>query len=155
MKRAVVVALLLALAVTGCGKSKTKSASGGTGGGGKYCSLATDLEKASASIETPDFSDPTKAGEVLRDAFAKVSAALDDVIDQAPSEIQADLRLLADAFRSLKTKLEAIDYDFTKADPETFKEFSDPKFQAASDRIEKYNERVCGIKAGASSTPSP
>jgi hypothetical protein len=62
----------------------------------------------------------------------------------APDEIRADVEAVVDGFGQLRAELEAVDYDFFAVDFEAFERFADD-LQEASDRVEDYNERVCGI----------
>lgn len=137
---------LLALAsLAACGGKGTTV--GGARSGGDYCDLAKSLDEENPfEGETPDFSNPSAFEKALATFQTKGRA----VLKSAPAEIKADLELLLSATAEIGDALKAADYDFAKMDPATFAKFQDPKYQEASDRVEEYNKRVCGIEPSAS-----
>jgi hypothetical protein len=115
--------------------------SGGDGdsNNSEWCQLARGVESESDLLDDVDFTDP----EAIEDAFQQVIDSLEDAADSAPEEIEADVELTLDGFNELFDALQAVDFDFLEID-QSFAE--NPEVEAASDRIEAYNERECGIE---------
>lgn len=68
----------------------------------------------------------------------------------APPEIEDDVNLFADAFRTFVRLGEEADWDILAMaeNPEFETAFDDPALDAASDRIDAYSRDVCGVDLG-------
>ena len=75
---------------------------------------------------------------------------------QAPDEIAADVELFVDGLVQMQQTLEEADYNILDVNEEDMAVLDSPELNAASDRIEQYNEQVCGIDpdSGSDSDPS-
>jgi hypothetical protein len=108
-----------------------------------YCEVARQFAETSdeldESIDPFDFS-----ADSFRETFDMVVESLGEIRRVTPDEIRADVDAVADAFGRLRAELEAVDYNFFAVDIEAFERLGDD-LEAATDRIETYNERVCGI----------
>lgn len=109
-----------------------------------WCVAARDVEMASDVLdgENFDFTDPA----AVETAFADMLAAFEPAIASAPPEIAADVDTTYEGFLQLRDALAAVEYDFLRADLAVLDEL-DSEMDAASARIEAYNEDVCGIPA--------
>ena len=145
--------------------SEAPAASSDTGGGGsagttavpdfsgsgsqEFCGQAKDFEGVFGG-ESFTNTDPAS----LKDDYAKAQNALDDLADNAPDEIKADVQTLSGALKTLIDVFESVDYDFTKLaqDPTAaakLQEFDTQELQDASARVEAYLTQVCGIDTTA------
>jgi len=94
----------------------------GGGGGGSSSAFCSKAKDLKALDEETD------QKKVLEEAKKAASSA--------PSEIKDDMKTLVDGLEKL------IDGDFSAA--------TDPKFETASDNVEKYAKDKCGIDLGGS-----
>jgi hypothetical protein len=108
-------------------------------GSGEWCDLARDLE-SNTLFDEIDVDDP----ESVESAYRGVVDILDDAADSAPDEIKADVETVLASTEELVEALEDVDFDFTAIDESVL---GDLETVDASDRIEEYGERVCGIAA--------
>jgi hypothetical protein len=102
----------------------------------------------SARKFSKDFNDSSNADEEDQaKVFKDLRAAIEKLEDQAPDEIEDDVKVVADAFKESDDLLKKYDYDFTKVPEEEASKLSinDPKVTASSDRVESYFEKTCGI----------
>jgi hypothetical protein len=106
-----------------------------------FCELARKFTK--------DFEDSSNAQNANDQAavFKDLRAAIEKLEDKAPDEIEADVKVVADAFRESDDLLKKYDYDFTKVPEEEASKISlqDPEVTKSSDRVESYFEKTCGI----------
>ncbi len=111
-------------------------------GSGDFCDTAKRFDE-----EFDDaFTNATTPADTER-VFNAARDALDTLEDEAPGEIKADVQTLSRAFGQLIDALDDVGYDVTKLTPEQQQLISNPDIQAASERLERYGERVCGIPA--------
>lgn len=114
--------------------------SSGNGSNSNFCSPdATDVV-----FDSLDFTSLDPAN--LRDQFEQLDDALANWEDNAPNEIEDDVRTLVGGMRGLIEILEENDFNFlavgtTAANDPRFLALDDPKFEEAADRISDY----CGI----------
>jgi hypothetical protein len=103
----------------------------------KYCELARQLPSAA----TADLSDAAKMKALFQqfDTFAAQFLAV------VPPAIKTDADTVVNGLKQLETSLKAVNYDVTKVDPSALSSLTDPKFIAATDRIDAYDSQVCGI----------
>lgn len=57
------------------------------------------------------------------------------------------MKIVDERVKNYEMLLRRVDYDFTKVSEEDSKTLDDPTFKAASDRVDAYGEKVCGIKS--------
>jgi hypothetical protein len=118
-------------------------------GSKEFCNFAKD--------KLNDFNDVDFSGSSgdLEQQLGDFKKALDDLADRAPSEIEADVRVMGEVIDKLDEFYAQFDYDPTKLqeaatkDPQKLAQFtellSDPKFEEASTRLSAYSEQECGI----------
>lgn len=85
------------------------------------------------------------------DMFGPMSEAFRDLKGSLPSEYDADLDIMAEAFAALDKVLAEYDYDLMQAmvDPsamEALEALDDAELQAASERLGEYFNEVCDIE---------
>jgi hypothetical protein len=116
----------------------TTKASSGDGGGGAYCGLA-------AKYSGLQNFNPSGDAASIRATLENAKAALDESVRVAPSEIKADVRVIADAFGPFIEALAKANYDFTKLNPQdpAFAKIQDPQVTAASQRITAWAKAHC------------
>jgi hypothetical protein len=107
------------------------------GSGSEWCDLARGLD-SNTLFEDIEFDN----ADSLEETYDEILDLLDDAGDAAPDEIKADFEILIESSKELVTALADVDYDFAKVD-QTILE--NPEAEAASARVEAYNDRVCGI----------
>lgn len=108
-----------------------------------YCRLARNFDEAgdeiSEVLDTFTF-DPDQ----IRVAFGQALQALGELAAVAPEEIRGDIMVFGEGFEQLLTELEAVGFNFFALDLEALEELSEGLDESA-ERIEEFNERVCGI----------
>jgi hypothetical protein len=111
----------------------------GEGSSSEYCRLFRTFEE-----EDPFENLDDDAGS-FRDGFTQAQRVLEDIQAIAPAEIRGDFATIAEGFKQLNEALAAVDYNFFALDESALAGFEDDSFEEASERIDEYNERVCGI----------
>ena len=106
-----------------------------------FCSARQSAQAAGTPGSTPTTA-PTKGS--LREQFAKAKEGLDEMVEHAPAEIEADVKVFADAQKGYIEAFEKANFDFTKVDSTAFKRLSDAEVQAASKRVADYFNARCG-----------
>jgi hypothetical protein len=112
--------------------------------GSPFCTLLRDTDPS--TILAGDGSDPA----AVEQAFTGLVRVFADARALAPSEIAADVGLVADGIEALDAALAAVGYDFTAlaAAPqaaEVTEAVNDPVFTDAGARISAYRTQVCGL----------
>jgi hypothetical protein len=166
MKKFLLILALAALHFAGCGDGDDGGSDAGDGGGsaagtseegsesseesdtdfsgkggGDFCDLAKKYEE-----DFEDTGDPTAGGDIEKE-FTELTEAIDKLADEAPGEIKDDTEKIAAAFNEYNALLKKYNYDFTKI-PESETQNIDienPDVEAASNRVESYFEKVCGM----------
>ena len=147
MKRSIAIAAGLAatLALVACGDDDE----GGSGSGNDYCTLIVSFQEksdavdASLSSSDPDPTDVEEAMNAVKPMIAQLQSA-------APAEIKADVETMASATLRMIDIFEQYDYDFMALStaPE-LSEIEDltnnAEIEAASERLNDYEETTCGI----------
>ena len=97
----------------------------------------------------------------LKDDLAQVTDVLAKAQSKAPPEIKDDLATVANGIKQYRDFLAQYDFDVAKLtaaaqkDPTVIQKvtdaLSDPKFAAASTRIEAYGQQVCGLSTTTTS----
>lgn len=153
MRKLLVVLTVALLTFAGCGgddggDAETGDAAGTSqadtdfsgSGSGDFCSLAKKY--------TEDFEDVgSDGGEDIEAEFEELTAAIDDLAEEAPGEIKEDVGVVNEAFKRSTAIFEKYDYDFTKIPEEEAQSASldSPEIEAASRRVESYFEKVCKL----------
>ncbi len=114
-----------------------------------WCDVARDIEERDEALDEAQ----TLGREELREAYDNFVSALDDVRDDAPDEIREDVEVAADAAQEFFDALDDVDFNILDLDLSSLQEVT-TDLEGASDRIEEYNERVCGIPADDDDTSS-
>jgi hypothetical protein len=124
-------------------------------GSGNLCDYAKDIEGSSALEDAFTGKSDTKT---LKDGFSKTLDIINTAVGKAPSEIKADLQTLQKGFKAVNDLYASYDYDVTKLtaamqkDPSIASKLSaldSADYNAASDRVDAYFEKVCGIKSSS------
>ena len=152
MRRLAVLLLIALLGLAACGSDdKTENASDSD-------AVTTTEAEASGGGDAKDFCGLESKYTGLEDSFrpgadaASVRAsletaqdALDDGVRLAPSEIKADMKIIADAFGPFIEAMAKANFDFTKVNPEdpAFANVQKPEVQAASARIDAWVDANC------------
>jgi hypothetical protein len=116
-----------------------------------YCQFAQDAEAFDDKFDTFD---PTDI-DSMRDLFNDIKDTFQEMAPHVPAAIKADFEVGQRVFLEFIAEFEKVDYDFTKFGPEAQAKiqglFDSEEFNAASERLDAYNEAECGIKADATS----
>ena len=133
------------------GTSAPKDADfGGADPNSDWCQLAADVQQQLDAVEADPFA------FFSEDGITTVTGALDQAVQVAPPEIRSDVATSRDAFAEIAAVLEEYDYDLLAIPPAELEAIDPAASEAAADRIEAYNEQVCGIEAGGgTSTEDP
>jgi hypothetical protein len=146
---AVLVGLMAAAGCGGKSSSTTPTTTATTGGGitttsvpkfsgsasSRYCGVARQFSQvAGANLSN----DP-------KTLFQEFDSLATQYLAVVPSEIKTDATTVVDAIRQLETAFKAANYDVTKINPASLAPVQDPKFGAATNRIDAYDTQVCGL----------
>ena len=128
-------------------EAKTEATAAVDGELAAFCSARVDAEKAAPTASTPT---TALTKEALREQFAKAKEGLDEMVEHAPAEIEADVRVFADAQKATFDAFQKANFDFSKVDfnNPAFKRLSSPEVQAASKRLTDFFAAKCGKPAG-------
>ena len=174
MKRAtygLVVMLLVASACGGGDADPAETSTGAPAGDGGTGTTAAPATTAAAPAGNPtddfcefivayaedaDFSPIGLNPEEIEDLFTTNVDAIDEAVRLAPSEIEADVAMFADAYGDFVALLAEYDFNFlalgdAALDDPRLAALDDPELQAAGDRIEAY----CGIDSFITTSPAP
>lgn len=121
-------------ATTG-GNTSTTSPSFSGSKNSKYCNLARQFLQTTSVNPSGD----------TKTAFQQFDALVAQYLAAVPSDIKADAETLVNDIKQLEVAVKAANYDFTKLKPADLAPLQDPKFAAASNRIDAYDSQVCGI----------
>ena len=155
MRKLVTLLFAVLFGVAACGGSDNKTenasdtndvttteASGSSDGDGgdAYCGLAAKYSGLENSFT------PGADAAQLRSALETSKDALADAVKVAPSEIKADVKLIADAYVPFIEAMAKANFDFTKLNPQdpAFANLQKPEIAAASQRIEAWSKANCG-----------
>jgi hypothetical protein len=154
MRRLLITLFAAGLTLAACGGSDTKStnasasnttvagaavADSSGGGSSKYCGLEAKYSGLKDLNPTAGNADSIKA------TLETARTALKEAVAVAPTEIKADVRVLADAYDPFITALAKVNYDFTKvnfSDP-AFAKLSSAEVQAAAQRVSDWAKTHC------------
>jgi hypothetical protein len=94
-----------------------------------------------------DFKDPEAVQEMLDDADANLSQA----VSIAPESLRADFQLVLESSMSMVSELAENGGDYSNIDAS---EFDNPEFEAAAERVDRYNVEVCGYDVTTATMPA-
>ena len=122
------------------GSSETTDAPKSSGGSSAYCGL----ESKYSGLE--DSFTPGTDAATLRTSLETAKDALAEAVKVAPSEIKADVKLIADAYSPFIEALAKANFDFTKINPQdpAFANIQKPEIAAAGQRVEAWSKANCG-----------
>lgn len=113
-------------------------------GGGDVCAVGKNVENSLSQNAA------AASGGNFKDTFAAAKGALNSIIGQLPSDLQADGKTVKDYFDKVDALYAKYNYDIQKiiADPNGIKDAEaladDANFKAASDRLQAYFTSKCG-----------
>ncbi len=111
----------------------------------RHCELARQLALGSgAEAEAP-----------IRDFYLAFDEVGEEFVATAPDEIEPAVQIFADGVRSMRTALEAIDYDPERFEPDLVPQLKDPKYAAAAERVVAFFTSECGAGGPSSNTTRP
>ncbi|MEO1060133.1 MAG: hypothetical protein AAFZ07_01855 [Actinomycetota bacterium] len=124
------------------GTSAPKDADfGGADPSSEWCQLAADVQNQLDAVEADPFAFFSEEG------ITTITAALDQAVQVAPAEIRSDVATSRDSFAEIAAVLERYDYDLLSIPEEELTAIDPTASEVAADRIEAYNEQVCGIES--------
>ena len=110
-----------------------------------WCDLSREMDSDTSLFDTMDINDP----ESVEDAYNQVIGAIEDAADETPDEIKDDVEIVLERIKTGFEALKDADFNLLEVDQAAFE---DPEADAASDRIDAYNERECGIESDGAET---
>ncbi|HEY5664895.1 MAG TPA: hypothetical protein VIS05_12765 [Ilumatobacter sp.] len=105
-----------------------------------WCDLARGVDDASDRFDDIDITDPAAVEAAFDEMYERMLAAL----PAAPPELRDALEVSIEGFARLRAALVEVDWDFLVADLAVLDELGD-ELDAAGDRIDRYNQDVCGM----------
>jgi hypothetical protein len=105
----------------------------------QFCALAKTYNDRFGNVGTA--STPAQLRTVTQDG----RTAINQAAAAAPSEIKPDVQVLADAFGTLFTELDKVNFDPTKVSAAAFAPLQTPQFQTSTVRFQAYLKSVCGV----------
>lgn len=101
-----------------------------------------------------------KSPDELQAQFETNLSVMEEWADVAPGEIDADVDVMVDTYRTFVDMGEAAGWNIQamSSDPTFSEAFEDDAIETAADRIDAYSTEVCGVdfsQAGAAATPEP
>jgi|CXWK01.1.fsa_nt_gi hypothetical protein len=147
MKRSIAIAAGLAatLALVACGDDDE----GGSGSANDYCTLIVSFQEKSEVVDDVLSSSDSSPADV-EDAMNAVKPMVAQLQSAAPAEIKADVETMASATLRMIEIFEQYEYDFmalsTAPELAEIEELtSSAEVEAASERLNDYEETTCGI----------
>ncbi len=104
----------------------------------RFCSLARGYRDRLDQLGTTD---PAQLKTLVQEAESSIK----DLVPAAPSEIKGDVQVLASGASAFFQQLAKVNYDITKLSPDAISSLQKPEFQASTQRLGAYSEKVCGI----------
>lgn len=151
----VVAAVTVAAVLAGCGgggsaKSVTapttvaddRQASSPSRDGGQFCDLIRAYTERFAGI-----SQASSSPAQIRSSAQDLGSAIKAAIAAAPSDIKADVTVVAGAADEYLGALQAAGYDLAKLRPDAAQGFQAPDVAAAAGRLQVYSQNVCGMRS--------
>lgn len=106
----------------------------------EWCVSARRIAAASSVVDAVDPSDPEAVEAAVTDMLAEAEAAA----PLAPPEIAEDVEAALASFRAIDAALADVDYDLLRADLSGVADDQGP-----SERVDAYNQDVCGLESDA------
>lgn len=132
------VCVVLVLATAACSSS---------GGGGElgleWCTGMRQIEELETEFELDEDQSSEQTGAYFRQAGDLFRRA----VASAPGDIKDDAQMVLTWFDRYTDEMENADWDFENLSEDTTIFQEDPELDAASDRMDAYNESECGISA--------
>jgi hypothetical protein len=149
MKRSSILGLGLGLSLM----AGTLTACGGDSGGSaaSYCSRIQAYKDKTDTFDAIFDGDEPPAKADLEKAFTTMQSMVKDLKKGAPEEIKSDVATVAGGVDDLVKLFEKYDWDImtlaTSSDAEAMQTlFDNAEMTAASDRLDEYSLKECGIK---------
>ena len=149
MQRSIILGLGLGLSLvagtlTACGGDSSSSAE-------SYCARIQAFEDKSDSLDVLFDGDAAPSNDAMKDAFTTVQKMLADLKKGAPKEIESDVALVSGGIDDIVTVFEKYDWDIVALveSPDAAgldAAFENAEMEAASDRLDAYSLKECGIK---------
>ncbi len=139
------------LVLAACGGGGDGSADGAASD--TWCATAQQIEDSSERYDAA-FDD---GGQSLGEALGEFTSLLNDAKGSAPSEISEAVETAADGIAQFDELLGDVDYDVFELDESDFAELEEmgDEMDAATDKIEAYNLKECGIGSADGSSDEP
>lgn len=113
--------------------SNNNGGGGGGGGNSAFCAARAGFTPPNPSANSSDLKSSMEEAE---QALSKAAAA-------SPSEIRADVAVVADAYKKFIAAMKAANYDFTKVNANEMQAISSTEVQAAGQRITEWVAKNC------------
>ncbi len=134
------------------GTDTTAASNGGTGNFTEYCALIQQYMDESDSMSVIiDMSDPDPAAAEA--ALADMQSMLQNLADEAPDEIAADVELVNQATAAMAEVFAIVDYDVTKvqSNPEALAKIQElstnTEYDDAANRLDAWGVEQCGFES--------
>ena len=105
---------------------------------GPFCALSKTYNERFGNLNTG--SSPAQ----LRASTAEGRTAITQAAAAAPAEIKPDVQVIANAFTTILSELEKVNFDISKMSPTAVASLQAPEFQASTARFQSYLRTVCG-----------
>ena len=105
----------------------------------QFCALARTYNDRFTSVG------PNASATQLRTVAREGQTAISQAVSAAPTEIKADVEVIAQTFTALLTELEKVNFEVTRLPPASLQSLSAPDFQASTVRFQAYLRSVCGF----------
>ena len=150
MQRSFILGLGLGLSLA----AGTLTACGGDSGGSSaasYCSRIQAYKDKSDSLDVLFAGDEAPGNDDMKKAFTTMQTMVKDMKKGAPKEIESDVALMSSGIDEIVTAFEKYDWDIAAlvASPDAAELdaiFENAEMDAASDRLDAYSLKECGIK---------
>ena len=144
------VLMVSTVALASCGGGDDSSAGGDSAD--SWCALAQRIEDSNDDVDAAfELGD-----EAIRAAFEEFGSLLDDAKSSAPDEIRTAVETSSEGVEKFADLLDEVDYDVSQLTEEAYAELDEmgDELDAATDQIEVYNLRECGIAPSSDSDDS-
>ncbi len=108
-------------------------------GSAQFCALVKTYSDRLGGLSRAD-STPAQ----VRQFATELGSAIQQAVAVAPTEIKADVTLVAAAATDYLAGLQRAGYDLNRVPPEALQKFQAPDVQAATQRLQVYGQTVCG-----------
>lgn len=117
-----------------------------------YCERVKAYKAETEAFDKVFESDDVPTADVMKQAFTTAQKGAKDLLKGVPSEIKADATLVSKGMDEMVALFEKHDWDImalaASDDLEAFNTLiEDTDIEAASDRLDEFSEKTCGIPA--------